>query len=155
MADATYQQGAIRREQGNNNLAVGSGGTVTVESGGGFTVASGGSVTVSSGGAVKVPVTAGTTAANFPAFGAVTFGSTAAKSYTLTAPAGGEVVYLRCTAGTTTALQTIQSGSTAITFDGTKTKLVFNAAGDAATLVAESATRWGIYSNVGSVVTST
>lgn len=147
MSDATYQQGAIRREQGNNNLAVGSGGTVTVESGG--------AIAVESGGAVKVPVTAGTTAANFPAFGAVTFGSTAAKSYTLDAPAGGEVVYLRCTAGTTSALQTIQSGSTAITFDGTKTNLVFNAAGDAATLVAESATRWGIYSNVGSVVTST
>lgn len=139
MPDATYQQGAIRREQGNNNLAIGSGGTVTVES----------------GGKTLVPVTAGTTAANFPAYGVVTFGSTAAKNYTLDTPVGGEVVFLRCTAGTTSALQTIQSGSTAVTFDGTKTNLVFNAADDAVILAAESATRWAIYSNVGTVVTST
>lgn len=41
MADATYGQGAIRREQGNNRLVAGSGGSIDVESGAELDIESG------------------------------------------------------------------------------------------------------------------
>jgi hypothetical protein len=99
-------------------------------------------------------VETGSTAASFDPLGATVFGSTAAKSYTLGDTPVGGFKYLRCTAGTTAALQTVNSPSTSVTFDGTKRKLVFNAANDAVILLRESATRFAIYANVGSVAVS-
>lgn len=97
----------------------------------------------------------GSTAAAFNAMGATRFGAATAKTYTLGDTPIGSQKILRCTQGSTSALQTVNSGSTAITFDGTKRNLKFNAADDAVILLRETATRYSIISNVGSVAVST
>ena len=145
MADATYQQGAIRREQGNNKLAVGSAGTLAVESGGSFDLesgstgswagnhsvtgtqafASGGVQSFASGAYQTFPVqTLGTSqvATNITNFGlTVLTGSTTGPTYTLAAPVAGIQKELSLSASSSGATHRaiVNSNSTAVSFDTT------------------------------------
>ena len=91
------------------------------------------------------------TAANISNIGLTQITSTAAKTYTLDAPAQGcvcEIIYT----GSSTTVQTVASGSTSISFNGTTgTQLTFNGINEAVILKGISTTRWAIMSNVGSV----
>lgn len=99
-------------------------------------------------------VETGATTANFPAFGVTQFGATSAKSYTIDTPIKGAMKVLFCTAGATGALQTVNTGSTGITWNGTADDAVFNGAGDALWVVGASATRWLVVANTGTVAFS-
>ncbi len=91
------------------------------------------------------------TAANISNIGLTALGTTAATTFTLDAPAQGCMCELIMTAGTTT-INTVASGSTSISFDGTTgTQLTFNGINEAVILKGISTTRWAIKSNVGAV----
>jgi len=91
------------------------------------------------------------TAANISNIGITQLATTAATTFTLDAPAQGCECELIMTAGTTT-INTVASGSTSISFDGTTgTQLTFNGINETVALKGLSTTRWAITSNVGSV----
>ena len=142
----TYQP-AIYREQGGSRMVV--------DSGGEHDILDGGAINIEAGGALTIPVVAGSTATTGDVNSIITFGSTAAATYLLGAPAvGTSATHLFCTAGATDALQVVDAGA-GITFDGSKRYATFNAAGDAITIVGLSATRWLVMSNVGTVAFTT
>ena len=74
--------------------------------------------------------------------------------YTLAAPTAGHEMKLylnTLSTSTGTDIVKVKPASTAITFDGTNKVLTFNAVGENVTLVAQTATRWMVTSNVGAV----
>lgn len=76
--------------------------------------------------------------------------STGVQTVALTIPFAGAYKSIIKT-GASTAIITVTSGSTAVTFNGTNTNLTFDAAGEAVVLTGLSATRWAILSNEGTV----
>lgn len=107
----------------------------------------------------KVPsdqlVTSPTTAADIPSHGHVLLPSTAAVELTIAAPVIGEEVSLIQT-GATTTITTVLPASTAVFFGNASNRLLsFNAIEEAVILKGQSATRYDIISNVGSVAVGT
>lgn len=90
------------------------------------------------------------TAANVSNIGMTLLASTAAKTYTMDIPSIGCQKQVICTASSTT-VQTLSSGSTGITFDGSADTLTFNGINESVILQGVSTTRWAILSNTGSV----
>jgi hypothetical protein len=175
MAEATYQQGAIRREQGNNKLAVGSGGTLAVESGGTLTLESGstmtiagdqtvsgtqtvtGSVTFNSTSELKLPVqtlTSTQTATQLNNFGLTQVtGTTTGPVYTLAAPVAGieKTISLTHSSSGVTHRAVVNSNTTGVSFDTTGgNQITFaTSALRGVSLRGASATSWrivGVYS---------
>jgi|AACY02.16.fsa_nt_gi hypothetical protein len=113
-------------------------------------IESGGNVNVKSGGKVTLPVTTASTGENVSNSGLTVLSSAGTKTYTLDAPEAGVVKSLFAVEATTNVL-TVNSGSTDITFDGTNQNLTFDANNEAVHLIGQSATRWLVLSNQGSV----
>ncbi len=95
-------------------------------------------------------VATASTATNVSNVGMSLLASTAAKTFTMDAPAVGCQKQVICTAASTT-VQTLNSGSTGITFDGSADTLTFNGNNEAVILQGISTTRWAILSNTGGV----
>jgi hypothetical protein len=72
--------------------------------------------------------------------------STGARTYVINAPAPNAVKIITQTT-TSTAATTVNSGSTAVTFDGSSQNIAFDAAGDSVILVGISTSRWAVIVN--------
>lgn len=136
------------------------GGYITVPSAGYISVASGGYVSVASGGYVAMPAHTRTTtnvATAIPNYGICSLvATTTGPTYTLAVPVAGTEVVLHVTSNTSSGTCNVNTNSTGVAVSSTGgNQLQFNAVNDAVRLTAQSATRWVICGNVGSVATAT
>lgn len=102
---------------------------------------------------LKDNVTVASTGTVIEPWGVTSFGSTAAKGYSMSAPVPGVEVLLACTQASTGALQTVTLASG--TFDGTNHIATFNAAGDNLFLKGLTTSLFAVVGNTGSVALST
>lgn len=98
-------------------------------------------------------ITVGDSATVLSASGISTVGSSAASTFTLTAPTAGVSKYLECIGAT--ANVTVNTGSTGVTIGTTFHNVVFTAADQAIHLVGESATKWIRISQSATAITTT
>lgn len=161
MADATYQP-KVYRKQGGAEQIIASGGTQTVESGGAITVDSGATLTVNgtlalgTGATVTLPVVAESEGSTMANSGISTIGGTSAHTWFLAPPVAGAYKIICVTAASTSSggAQTIDTGSSLITFDGTdKDELVCEGV-QGVVLVGLSTTRWFIASQALAIASS-
>jgi len=101
----------VYRKQGGKQYVIADGGDLLIESGGTITIGDANFISTGGRTIAKQTVVAGSTAANFPNNGLVTFGSTAAKTYTLTTPVSGRTLKLVCTAADSTKVQYVQAST--------------------------------------------
>lgn len=101
-------------------------------------------------------VTAASTAANAKFRGVTTLGATAAKDYTLTAPAAAGLPLVLTTISTSTAIRTmtLASGNFQSTAGSSFTKLSFNGIAQAVTLQALSTALVGLLGNTGATLST-
>lgn len=152
MADGSYQP-KVYRKQGGAEQVIASGGQQTVESGGVISVQSGGALNMDAGATMKLPFVAEAEGSTMSAYGISSIGGTSAHSWNIDAPVAGAFKIIAINAASTSAAQTIYSGSSGITFDGTNDTLTIESPAGL-TLVGLSATRWHIASRQLAVASS-
>lgn len=145
-------QPSVYKKQGNAELVVGSGGTITVESGGTIAAASGATVTFAAGSYITLPVQAlakTETATNVTNYGlSVLEGTSTSPTYTLAAPVTGimKTISLSASSSAAAAGCKVNSNTTGVSFDTTGgNQLTFTTTAlHGVTLVAQSTAKWRI-----------